>query len=437
MRSFLAEWGIDVGLLRSNPIFRTLFIGRLVAVFGLSMLSVTVSIQVFELTGSSLQIALVTSVLGVCSVAGSFIGGAVADRVDRRTVILVARGVAALGFAALAVNAMLPGATLPWIYLITAVDAAVASAGAAAFGAAVPAVVDRKDLPSTGAVMALSIDIGSALAPVLAGALIASADIATVYWLVLALAVGSWLVLFRLPPLPPRHDDADDAPVTPGRRRSIRALATAGLHRLGQQTAQAWRFSRGDRVVGTVLLIGFIQILLASPFALIPEFVTTRLGGGTTEIGLLYAAPAVGALVAGLASGWITRVRRLATTAVVVFAASAVCIGALGLSSWLWAAVLLLALAGAGDVVGEIVRFTILSARTPDHLRGRITGLWQAQATVGDTLGGPLLALLARAVGPGPAIALGGFLAAALTAATLLRAPVRNHRHDPEEDTTR
>lgn len=471
MIDFFLRWGIDVTLLRSNRVFRALFIGRVLTVFGLSMLVVTVNVQIYALTGSSLHIALVNSVLGVCSVAGSFIGGAIADRVDRRIVILTTRGLAVFGFAALALNAMLPETSLAAIYVITACDAAIGSAGAAAFGAAIPAVVRAEELPATGAIMALSIDLGAAAAPALAGVLIARFEPALVLWVVVGLGIVSWLTICRIPALPPEPagepaapsstsppaaaapapaaspQPAASPPCAPpaGGTRSAGSIGSAGgtgsavrwvrrqLRQLRTQTAEAWAFSRRDRVVGTVLLIGFIQILFASPFVLIPEFVATALGGGSAEVGLLYSAPACGALLAGLSSGWIARRSRLSVIVVVVFTASALGVAAFGQSTSLWPAFAFLAVVGAGDVIGEILRFTIISSRTPDRLRGRITGLWQAQATVGDTLGGPLLSLAARIVGAGTAISIGGVIAAVLTCALLTRSAVRAHVHSNRE----
>lgn len=442
MMGFFLRWGIDVTLLRSNRVFRALFIGRVLTVFGLSMLVVTVNVQIYALTGSSLHIALVNSVLGVCSVAGSFIGGSIADRADRRIVILVTRGLAVFGFAALALNAMLPEASLVAIYIITAFDAAIGSAGAAAFGAAIPAVVQAKELPATGAIMALSIDLGAAAAPALAGVLIARFDPALVLWIVVGLGIVSWLTICRIPALPPEPADEPapqaaspltDAPqpqASPtGSTAPVIGWLRGHLLQLRTQTAEAWAFSRRDRVVGTVLLIGFIQILFASPFVLIPEFVATSLNGGDTEVGLLFSAPACGALLAGLSSGWIARRSRLSVVVVVVFTASALGVAAFGQSSSLWMAFVFLTVVGAGDVIGEILRFTIISSRTPDRLRGRITGLWQAQATVGDALGGPLLSLAARVLGAGAAISIGGVIAAVLTCALLTRSAVRGHVH--------
>lgn len=445
------RWGVDFGLLRDNRVFRALFSGRVLTVFGMSMLAVTINVQIYALTGSSMHIALVNSVLGICSVAGSFIGGAIADHRDRRKVILIARGLAIFGFVALAINAMLPETSLAAIYAITAFDAAIGSAGGTAFGAAVPAVVKSEELPTTGAIMALSIDLGAAVAPALAGALISLSQPAIVMWIVVGLGIASWLTIYQIPALPPEEEKGNASryarppqvdtiePTKALPRQAITATNYLLYHirQLRTQTSEAWVFSRQDRVVGTVLLIGFIQILFASPFVLVPEFVASTLKGGSTEVGLLYSAPACGALLAGLSSGWITRRSRLSVIVILVFTLSAVGVAAFGQSKSLWVGFIFLSIVGAGDVIGEILRFTIISSRTPDQMRGRITGLWQAQATVGDTLGGPLLSLAARMLGVGAAISYGGIIAAILTCALLTRSEVRAHIHlDRKEENT-
>jgi len=109
----------------------------------------------------------------------------------------------------------------------------------------------------------------------------------------------------------------------------------------------------------------------------------------------------------------------------------------LGLSQSVVLAVVAMTLVGAGDVLGEILRFTLLYERTPDHLRGRVSALWTAQGTAGDALGGPLLTLIARALGAGGAVALGGALAAVATGLVALLVPgLRRAVTEPEPDGT-
>lgn len=410
----LSGWAVDLTPLRVNRQFRLLFTGRLVSVFGLGMLAVVLSVQTYDLTGSSLQVAAINSVLGLAAVTGALTGGVVADRIDRRRVVLVSRALAVAGFVALALNAHAAEPSVLVLYLFAVWDGFTGAVGAEAFGAAVPAVVAPSMLPATGALMALSLDLGSVAAPLLAGILTGAGGAASVYWAVVAISGVSWLVLFRLDPVVPVREPR--AAATGRRLRRAAGTAVADLR-------EGIAFARADRVVGGVLLIGFLQIFFASPHVLVPEFVGDHLGGGPEAVGLVYSAPAFGALVAGVCSGWISRVRRIGVLIVVVFTVSSLGVAAFGLAPAVWFAVLAMTVVGVTDVLGEILRFTLLAQRTPDALRGRVQSIWSAQATVGDSLGGPLLSLGARAVGVAPVIALGGLFAAVTTLALLLTRP--------------
>ena len=141
--------------------------------------------------------------------------------------------------------------------------------------------------------------------------------------------------------------------------------------------------------------------------------------------------------LASLSSGWTGRVRPAGRVLLVVLCASSLGVLALGLTSSLPLALAAMALTGVGDVLAEIFRYAIIAGRTPDRLLGRVSAVWSAQGTVGDTLGGPLLSLLAKVLGPGGAIAAGGALAAGLSAVVVLSArelrALRIESETPEE----
>ncbi|WP_181410632.1 enterobactin transporter EntS [Nocardioides humi] len=417
----LVDWSalaIDLRPLRENRQFRLLFTGRLVSLAGLGMLMVVFSWQIYELTGSSLQVALVNATLGVAAFAGSLVGGVQADRADRRRLIVWSRTAAVLGFVALAVNASLPEPSVAVLYVVALWDGVAGGFSSTALAAAVPAVLTRRQIPASGALMAISIDVGSVVAPLLAGVLLAVGSAALVYWVVVAVSLLSLVFLLGLRPIVPTADESgpdDSAGLWPD--------LVAGV-----------RYAAGDRIVGGVLLLGFVQILFASPYVLIPEFITDDLGGGPTALGLVYSAPAAGALVATLLSGWTGRVRRIGRVQFIVFTAACLAVAGFGAAPALWVAVVAMAVVGAMDVLAEVVRFTILSERTPDHLRGRVASLWSAQGTVGETLGGPALSLLARPLGAGGAIAAGGLIGAAATAALWAGlAPLRTLTREPDD----
>jgi MFS transporter, ENTS family, enterobactin (siderophore) exporter len=405
----LAELALDLSPLRESRSFRQLFVGRVVSLLGLGMLVVALPVQVYALTGSSLHVAGVNTTLGVTAFAGTLVAGVVADRVDRRRVILWSRSAAVLGFVALLVNAVVESPSLPVLYMVAAWDGLAGGFSVVALAAAVPTLVPPGRLPAVAALQAISLDVGAVVSPLVAGVAVAHGGSGLVYAVVVVTSVVSLGFLVRLPALPPGGpEDPDDEPA------SVRPWS---------DLVEGVRHVARDRVVGGIILLGFVQILFASPHVLIPELVDTQLGAGPEVVGLLFSAPAVGALVATLTSGWTGRVRRTGRLLLVVLAASGAGIVVLGSSQSVSLAVAAMALVGAGDVLGEILRFTLLYERTPDHLRGRVSALWTAQGTAGDALGGPVLTLVARAIGPGGAIALGGALAVVATGLVALLVP--------------
>lgn len=410
----LGGLGLDLSPLRTSRSFRLLFCGRLVSLLGLGMLVVALPVQVYQLTGSSLHVAGVNTCLGIAAFAGTLVAGVVADRTDRRRVILWSRSAALLGFVGLLGNSLLDEPSVVVLYVLAVWDGLAGGFSVVALAAAVPTLVDRTQLPAVGALQAVTLDLGAVVAPLLAGITVANGGTPVVYGVVVGASLVSLGFLWRLPPLPPGSDEdhahgaMDDA-----------AADTHPWHDL----VDGLRYVTGDRLVGGIVLVGFVQILFASPHVLIPELVDTRLHAGPEVVGLLYGAPAVGALVATLTSGWTGRVHRTGRALLVVLMLSAAGVAVLGLSGSVLLAVVAMALVGAGDVIGEILRFTMLYERAPDRLRGRVSSLWTAQGTAGDALGGPLLTVLAKGIGAGGAIAVGGVLAIVATAWVALALP--------------
>lgn len=426
----LSALALDLSPLRTSRSFRLLFAGRVVSLLGLGMLVVALPVQVYALTGSSLHVAGVNTTLGVAAFAGTLVAGVVADRMDRRRVILWSRSAAVVGFGALFVNSLAESPSVAAIYVVAAWDGLAGGFSVVALAAAVPSLVPRDQLPAVAALQAISLDLGAVVAPLVAGVTIARGGSSLVFGAVVVASVVSLGFLVRLPSLPPGGGEGTgvvrpDGVAPP--ERVPEPLPEAGRTgrppRPWDDMVEGLRFVATDRVTGGIILLGFVQILFASPHVLIPELVDKQLHAGPEVVGLLFSAPAVGALVATLTSGWTGRVRRAGRLLLIVFAASGAGVAMLGLSQSVVLAVIALALVGAGDVLGEILRFTLLYERTPDHLRGRVSALWTAQGTAGDALGGPLLTLIARVLGAGGAVALGGALAAVATGLVALLIP--------------
>ncbi|GAA4988205.1 enterobactin transporter EntS [Kineococcus glutinatus] len=402
----LADLAIDVRPLRESRAFRRVFWARTVSVFGLGMLSLALTDHVTELTGSPLHVAAVNAVLGVASFAGLLAGGVVADRFDRRPVIAVSRAVATLGFAVLVVNALAPQPDLAVFYVVAVVDGLAGGFSTTALAAAVPALVGEERLAAAGALMALTLDLGTVLSPLLAGALIEGPGWWTTYAAAAAASAVTVALVWSAGPMPPGAGEEDEEEAGPWRS------FTGGL-----------RFALRERVVAAVLLLGFVQILFASPYVLLPFFVADELAADARVFGYLVSATAAGALLGSLTSGWTGRVRRAGLALVAVLCAGAAGVAVLGLSRSVAAAVAVMVVVGYADVIGEILRYAVLAHHTPDRLRGRVSSLWSAQATTGDALGGLALGGAARAVGPGPAIVAGGVAALAATVLVALACP--------------
>jgi len=400
----LARLMIDTTPLRISREFRIVFTARIVSVFGLGFAAVALPTQVYELTGSSLLVATVHTANAVSVLCGTLVGGVLADRGDRRRLIVVGRASAVAGYTALAANSVLPEQPLLWVVYAAAVFIGfLGSFSAVALQAAAPGFVPRDKLPAAGALLALNGELGAVLAPALGGVLIATAGMGGNYALTALLSLVTTVLVWRLPRLEPDTDQRGE-PV-------LRAVAAGA------------RFATRHRVVGPLLLLGFAQLLFAAPHVLINEFTDTVLGGGPATVGLLYTAPALGALAGSLTSGWTGRVRRAGAALLGSVAVCGAAVLGLGLSPAFPLAFAFLVLLGYGQVSEEILRYALLQSHTPAALRGRVNSVWTAQATVGDSAGALTLGALAPLLGVAFAIAAGGVLTLLSVAALALAFP--------------
>lgn len=368
---------VDLTPLRTSHGFRTVFLARTISVFGIGFLVVALPIQVFALTGSTAMVATVATVIGISAFAGTLLGGAAADHFDRRAVIVSSRAAATLGFAVLAVNAMLPEPRI-WVILVCAVvDGLTGGISETALVAVMPGLIPHDKLAAGAALMALTADIGHMAAPALAGLLIAWLDVAANYWFAAAASLVTTVLMARLGRMVAERSH-DDTP--------LRA-ALAGF-----------RFAAGHRIIGATLLVGCITMLLSGWNVLIPEYVTEVLHGDETTAGLLFAAPAVGAVLGSLTSGWTGTIRRtgqVVFVATLVSAAGIVGAGLVGATVVVFAGMVA---HGAGRVVSDIARFAVVQGNTPDEFRGRVSGLWTAQLTLAMSLGAIVAGGLSSAV---------------------------------------
>ncbi|GGK04056.1 MFS transporter [Pilimelia anulata] len=407
---------VDTTPLRTNREFRALFVARLVSLFGFGLTTVAIPIQVYDLTRSSLQVSLVSAAVVVPMLVGTMVGGVLADRMDRRRLILLARGSAAAVFAGLAGNAALDSPQLWVIYLCAMLNSVCNGLSATALMAATPTLVGRDQLAAAGALMVITAELGAIVGPSLGGALTASWGLVANYALTAAATVITTTLVATIRPMPPTGGVAD-SPL-----RSV---------------AEGMRFVAGSRLITGLLLIDFCVALFTVPFALFPQLAEEAFAGGPGIIGLLYAAPGVGAMLAATLSGWTDRTPHTGRYLVLASIGAGPAVAGFGLSGGvLWLALLFLALLGAADTISEILRRALLQHHTPDHLQGRISSLWLAQTNIAPSLGNVEVGVAARLLGPATAIVVGGALcvAGSTGVAAALPALRRSSLADPSAD---
>ncbi|MDM7487915.1 enterobactin transporter EntS [Rhodococcus sp. GXMU-t2271] len=368
---------LDLDPLRTSREFRYLFTARVVSLFGLGFLVVAVPLQVYRLTGSTAQVAAVSAVLGVTTFAATFAGGVLADRYDRRRVIALARGTAGVAFAVLAVNAFLPDPKMSVVYVAAVIDGVCGGISATALMAVTPSLLPREKMAAAGALMALTGDLGAMIGPALGGVVIATGGVGVAYALAAFTTAITTFCITRLPALPPTHV-ADESPL-----RSV---------------VSGFRYAASNRVLGGVLVCGFVTMLLAGWSVLVPEYATEVLGAGPSVVGLLYTAPAVGAVIGSLTSGWTGRLRRSGQAVFVLMAVSAAGLAGAGLTATVAVALIGLAAHGFGDALTDIVRYATVQKHTPDEYRGRIAAVWAAQVTAGASVGAVVAGAVATSV---------------------------------------
>lgn len=379
----------DVAPLRDSRDFRRLFTGQLISFLGSQLTVVAVAVQVFQITRSSFAVGLVSLAQLPPLVVGSLIGGSVADSTDRRRLLLVMQVALALTGVPLALNAMRgEGAALWPVVVFSALAAGLSGIERPARSAAIPSMFDDPEqLPAAYALWQILIQVGSVVGPALSGLLLARFGLAGVYWIDVVSFAAAFVAVLGLQPLPPRG-----------------GATKAGLGSI----AEGLRFLRGRPVIQGVFLADINAMVFGMPRALFPALGTGLYGGGEATVGLLFAAPGAGALLGALLTGWVARVRRQGRAVFVAVGAWGLAIAAFGLASWLPLGLLLLAVAGAADVVSAVFRNTVLQSRIPDNLRGRLSAVQISVVTGGPRLGDLESGTVAALAGPRFSVVSGG-----------------------------
>jgi MFS family permease len=355
---------VDVRPLR-YPDYRRLWLGNGVSLIGFQLTAVAVPVEVYSITRSSFWVGVIGIVGLVPLIVFGLWGGAIADAVDRRKLLLVSSTLVWLCTVALFVQALFGMNSVPLLLVLVAVQAAGFAVSSPTRGAIIPRLIPTGLVPAANTLNFTASNIGLVAGPLLAGVVIAQWSFAAAYAIDAVLFGVALYATLRLPPLPPLGETSP-----PGLRSVIDGL----------------EFIATRPVLLLSFAVDIVAMVFAMPRALFPEAADERFGGGDA-VGWLFAAIAIGAVAGGLFSGWIGRVRRQGVALVAAIVAWGLAVAAAGLVSALWAAVALLAVAGAADLVSAVYRQTILQVYAPDEMRGRMQGVFIVVVAGGPRLG--------------------------------------------------
>jgi len=355
---------IDLGPLRRKRDFRLLFIGQFVSVFGSMITYVAVPYQIYALTHSSLLVGLLGTVQLVPLLLFGLWGGAYADAMDRRRLLIGAELLLTLASLGLSLNAFAPHPSVTLLFVLSGLISAINGFHRPALEAMTPRLVERQDLPAASALAAFRNSVGAIAGPALGGVAIAAFGLGPTYLLDVASFFVSLFALASMASMPPPDEAAK-----PGMRSIVEGLVYAR--------------SRPE-LIGTYV-IDIVAMTFAMPAALFPAM--AQPWGGAHAAGWLYSAMSIGSLAANLVSGWSKKVQRQGAAVVVSAAAWGVAIVALGYAPNLPLAVVCLAAAGAADMMSGIFRMTIWNETIPTQLRGRLAGVEMISYMTGPLLG--------------------------------------------------
>jgi MFS family permease len=400
---------MDVRPLRVTA-YRRLWIGNGVSFFGFQFTSVAVPVQMFAITHSSAWVGLIGIAGLIPLLVFGLWGGAAADVVDRRKLLLASSILAWLSTLGLLIQA-LAGAHSGYLLLgLTAVQAAGFAVSSPARQAIIPRIVPRPLVPSANTLSYTTTTAGGVLGPLAAGLIFGAystdTGVTVAYLVDAALFTVSFWATWKLPPIPPvQHEEGMERP-------------TAGL----RGVVGGLKFL----VTQPVLLLSFgvdiVAMVFAMPRALFPEAAADRFHS-SAAVGYLFSAIAIGSVVGGVFSGWIGRVKRQGVALVGAVVAWGVAIGFSGFAHQLWLALLLLAVGGAADLVSAVYRQSILQVFAPDQLRGRLQGVFTVVVAGGPRLGDLRAGATASLTGSTASWAGGGFAAAGMAVVLALVFP--------------
>ncbi|WP_431773324.1 MFS transporter [Streptomyces cucumeris] len=405
----------DLAPWRSSRDFRLMWTAGLVTAFGSFLSLVALPLQIKELTGSAFAVGAIGAVELVPLIVFGLYGGALADAVDRRKLILLTEAGLGVLAAVLLVNSLLPDPMIWPLYVVAALTSALVGIQRPAIDAVTARIVPHDQLTAAAALNSMRWQLSAIAGPSLAGVVVAYAGLPLAYGLDLLTFAVSVLLAFGLSPAPPAHDAEPP---------SLRAIAEGARYAWGRK-----------ELLGTYA-VDMVAMFFAFPNAIFP-FLADDLDA-PWALGLMYAAGSVGSMVTTLTSGWTSRIHRHGRMVTLGAAVWGLAMAAAGWLDNIWLVLLCLAVAGSGDMISGLFRATIWNQTIPNRLRGRLAGIELLSYATGPQLGQVRAGTVAGLTGVRAAVWSGGVACVvsvgllALTLPRLMTYDVRTDEHARE-----
>jgi MFS family permease len=380
----------DFSSLRTSRDLRLVELGTLVSSLGTQATLVALPYQLYVQTRSALLVGLLGAVELVPLVAMALLGGAVADRMDRRQLLLIDQLGLVLAAGGLAMAAFIGHPAVATLYVLGGLLAGFSSLQSVARSAILPNLVAPAQLRSAIALTYGLAQVAMVIGPGIGGLLIGAFGVQAAYSVDAVSCLAVVFTVLLIAPQPPNRETD---------RESIRRSILEGLH-----------YVRGNRALVGSFAIDLVAMCFGMPRALFAVLSVSLYHAGAAGTGVLYAAVSVGATVAALSTGWLAHVRRLGRVVIWAVAAWGTAIVLAGIADSLWPAAAMLALAGAADSISAVCRTTINQSLTPDRMRGRMSAVYSLVVTGGPRLGDIESGTVASAAGARFSVLSGGLL---------------------------
>ncbi len=394
---------VDPAPLRHDRDFRLLWAGQSISSAGRMITAIVLPYQIYVLTRDLLAVGALSLVQLVPILVFALGGGAVADAVDRRRLLLVTQLGLAASSLALALLALMPAPPVAAIYAVAFVSAGVGAVDQPARASAIPRLVPAHRLTAAIALNQLVFNASAVVGPAVGGVVLAVAGITAAYLIDVVTFGAAIVALLLIAPIPP----------APGAiRPSVRGVV------------EGLRFARSRREVMATFVVDINAMVFGSPRSLFPALALDVFRVGPAGVGLMGSAAGLGALIAALFSGWTGTVRRPGLAVLASVGLWSLGIIGFGLVTFSFPlALVCLAVAAGADVISAVLRSSIVQLLTPDDLRGRVSSIHILVVTGGPRIGDAEASAVAAVIGPAGSVVSGGLLSLAGVGAIALLLP--------------